>query len=331
MNLKSLEKILIIRLSSLGDILLTTPIIRSLKNSYPNLKINFLLRQKYNDVLTQNPYLSKIFFYESGNESYQNLLDSLKQENFDLIIDLQNNLRSYKIRKKLKVPSYQFHKRSFDKFLLVNFKINHLKNAPQIPVRYAKTIANLSLDENSLDLISDKLPSDKLNENKNLIGFAPGSRHFTKMWPKEYFAQLGNKLVDKGFTIVLMGGTDDIQICNEISLGIKDSINLCNNNDLLQTAADMSKMKLLVCNDSGMMHVASSAKVPVAVIFGSSVKEFGFAPYKNKNLILENKLLSCRPCSHIGRERCPKGHFKCMLKITPESVFDEIIRFMDFK
>ncbi len=329
MNFNSLEKILIIRLSSLGDILLTTPFIRSLRDTNPKLKINFLLRQKYNDVLEKNPYISGIFFYESRKQTVNELINSLRQENFDIVIDLQNNFRSYKIRKSLNIPVFKFQKRTFDKFLLVNFKINRLKNAPQIPIRYAGSIDNFKLDESGLDLLTDKIPSEKLDESNNLIGFAPGSRHFSKMWPKEYFIKLGEKLVNNGFKIVLFGGKSDVNICNEISSGLKNSINLCRDDDLLQIAANMEKIKLLVCNDSGMMHVASAVKVPVAAIFGSSVKEFGFTPYKNKNLILENKLLSCRPCSHIGRERCPKGHFKCMLEITPELAFNEIIRFIE--
>lgn len=329
MHLNNREKILIIRLSSLGDILLTTPIIRTLKNTYPASKINFLLKQKYNDVLVKNPNLSKIFLYKSEKDGFEQLLKAMNQEKFDFVIDLQNNLRSYKIRQNLKVPGVKFHKNSYKKFLLVNFKINFLKNALQIPERYAKSIQNLELDAFGLDLFTDKSPSEKLNGADSYIGFAPGSRHFTKMWPKEYFVELGEKLLNIGYKIVLIGGKSDIKVCDEIYSNLKHAINLCNDNDLLQTAADMKKLKLLVCNDSGMMHVASAVKIPVAVIFGSSVKEFGFTPYRNKNLILENNSLFCRPCSHIGRERCPKGHFKCMLDITPDFAFNEIINFIE--
>jgi heptosyltransferase-2 len=149
------------------------------------------------------------------------------------------------------------------------------------------------------------------------------------MWPKEYYIELGKKLIEDGFKIVLFGGKDDKEICDEISSNISKCINLCNDNNILQTAADMKMCKTIICNDSGLMHAACAVKVPVIAIFGSTVKEFGFSPYRSKNLILENKSLTCRPCSHIGRSSCPKHHFKCMNEITPQLVYDSLTRFLD--
>ncbi len=145
------------------------------------------------------------------------------------------------------------------------------------------------------------------------------------MWPAEYYEKLGILLSEAGYRIVLLGGSDDLALCTEISEKISGSVNLCNEDDLLQTAADMKCCTAVVCNDSGMMHTACAAGIPVLTFFGSTVKEFGFSPYKNRNLILENKSLTCRPCSHIGRERCPKGHFKCMLEITPEKAYEALM------
>ena len=115
---------------------------------------------------------------------------------------------------------------------------------------------------------------------------------------------------------------------SEIHAKIAGAVNLQNDNDLYQISADMKKCKLIVTNDSGLMHTASASGVPLISIFGSSVQEFGFAPYKIKNLILENNSLSCRPCSHIGRSECPQNHFKCMIDITPSFVNDNIQKFM---
>ena len=227
-----------------------------------------------------------------------------------LIIDLQNNFRSAGIRKKIKYDEVKlFNKRTVDKLLLVNFKINKLKDAEQIPVRYANTLENFQLDDEGLDLFTgDKNPSIKKQEKK-YIGFAPGSRHFTKKWPEDYYISLGKKLNDSGYTIVLFGGTDDKDLCKTLSENIPGSINLCNDNDLLLTAVSMKECLAVVCNDSGLMHAACSMKVPVLVFFGSSVSEFGFTPFRNKNIILENNTLTCRPCSHIGRESCPEKTF----------------------
>ena len=145
------------------------------------------------------------------------------------------------------------------------------------------------------------------------------------MWPEEYYIKLGKLLNENGYRIVLFGGRNDLDVCQKISTSIPDSINLCNEDDVLQTAADMKKCEAVTCNDSGLMHVACAVNVPVLAFFGSTVKEFGFTPYKNYNSILENNSLSCRPCSHIGRESCPKGHFKCMLELKPGQAFEKLM------
>ena len=213
----------------------------------------------------------------------------------------------------------------------MNFKINKLKEAPPIPVRYADTIQNLKLDEQGLDLFTDKSANTVLVGKNNLIGFCPGARHFTKRWPTEYFVELGNKLTQNDYRIVLFGGKIDKEICTELAAKICGAINLSNNDELLQTAADMKLCKAVVCNDSGLMHTASATGTKVIAIFGSTVKEFGFTPFNCDHLILENNLLTCRPCSHIGRSYCPKKHFECMKSINPEFVLEQLKSFLNTK
>ena len=327
-ELSKTNKILIIRLSSLGDILLTTPFIRAIKTQFPHIRIDMLIREEYADIIKLNPYIGQKFFFKKDEKSNIALIEQLINNNYQLVIDLQNNLRSKKIVSSLKINSVKFDKRSFDKFLLVNFKINKLREAPQIPVRYSNTIQILKLDDRGLDLFTDKSANAELIGKNNLIGFCPGARHFTKRWPKEYFIELGNKLTQNGYRIVLFGGKIDKEICAELVDKISGAINLSNNDELLQTAADMNLCKAVICNDSGLMHTASSTGTKVIAIFGSTVKEFGFAPYKCSNLILENYSLTCRPCSHIGRSDCPKKHFDCMNAIKPEFVFDKLKSFL---
>jgi len=287
-----------------------------------------LIREEYADVIKLNPYINKKFLFKKDDKSNSILKEQLRNNNYELVIDLQNNLRSNKIVSSLKINSVNFDKRSFDKFLLVNFKINKLREAPPIPVRYSNTIQNLKLDEKGLDLFTDKSANLELNGKNNLIGFCPGARHFTKRWPKEYYFELGNRLTQDGYTIVLFGGKIDKEICAELVNRISGAINLSNNDELLQTAADMKLCKAVICNDSGLMHTASATGTKVIALFGSTVKEFGFAPYNCSNLILENNSLTCRPCSHIGRSDCPKKHFDCMKSIKPEFVFEKLISFL---
>lgn len=331
LNFNSKNKVLIIRLSSLGDVLFTTPLIRSLKNQYPDLQIDFIVKNQFVDALRLNPHLTNLYQYDSSDEKNNFGIPDLSNNQYDVVIDLQNNFRSSQIRNKINSPSVKFQKPNLSKFLLVNFKINLLKDKTPIPVRYAESIKDFKLDDKGLELYSNNKPDEKLINKKNLVGLCPGAKHFTKRWLKEYYIELGNSLIKNGFIVVLFGGKDDRELCKEISSGINNLIDLSNDDKLLQTATDMKLCKLIVCNDSGLMHAACAVGVPVAVFFGSSVQEFGFAPYNNPNLILENKSLICRPCSHIGRESCPKKHFKCMKDIYPQSALQQILLFLNTK
>ena len=290
-----------------------------------------LIREEYADVIRLNHCIDKKLLFKKDDKSNSALIEQLRNNSYELVIDLQNNLRSKKVVSSLRINSVKIDKRSFDKFLLVNFKINKLRDAPTIPIRYTNTIQNIKLDEQGLDLFTDKSANPALINKNNLIGFCPGARHFTKRWLKEYFIEFGNKLVKNGYSIVLFGGKIDKEICTELAVKISGAINLSNDDDLLQTVADMKLCKAIVCNDSGLMHTASAVGTKVIAIFGSTVKEFGFTPFNCNHLILENNLLTCRPCSHIGRNDCPKKHFECMKSIKPEFVFEQLKSFLNTK
>ena len=328
MQLEKVNNLLIVRLSSLGDILLTTPLIRAIKKNYPNIKIDFLLREEYYDLLKFNPNIENIITINRDKNRLRGLKNQICISNYDFVIDLQNNLRSFSLLKCYGSSVASFKKKNLAKFLLVNFKINRLKNKLPIPVRYAQSVEGIKLDENGLDLITDKGPNRILENNVRLIGLCPGAKHFTKMWPEEYFVDLGKLLEKNNYTVVLFGGKNDKQVCENIASELSSPINLCNDDDIFQTAADMKKCLLLYCNDSGLMHTAAAMNVPVIAFFGSTVQEFGFIPYNTKYIILENESLSCRPCSHIGRSRCPKKHFKCMKEILPEQAFQKMNTFI---
>lgn len=318
-------KILIIRLSSLGDILLTTPVIRALSKKYPNSQIDYIVKKRYSSALQYNPLISSFYLYEK--EKIKSIKEKIRSKKYDLVIDLQNNLRSCALTLGLRTKVKRFKKPTFKKLLLVWTKINLLKGIKLIPMRYAET-ASLQLDDKGLDLFIPESINPKLVSNKKYIGICPGAKHFTKRWPEEYFIELGNRLGGQNYTVVIFGGKDDKELCKSVSSKIENSIYLCNNDDLLQTAIDMKKCQHIICNDSGLMHTATAVGVPITAIFGSTVSEFGFIPYQSNNTILENNSLSCRPCSHIGRSSCPQEHFKCMKEIKPNTVFDHVKSFL---
>ena len=321
------SKILIIRLSSLGDIILTTPIVRAIKKKYPDAAIDFLLRTEYKDIFKFSPDINQIIEFTRQKDNLA-IVSLLKAKKYNLIIDLQNNIRSRNITNKLKAPKLRFRKKNLAKFMLVSFKLNLFNKITPIPVQYAQYVPIVSLDNEGADLfLPDDIKSELLKDDK-LIGICPGSRHFTKMYPVDYQIALCKKFVEKGFKIVLFGGKDDKKICRQIASEVPGIVDLSNDDDLIQTAVNMKNCNLVICNDSGLMHAATALKIPVVAIFGSTVKEFGFAPYMSENLILENNSLTCRPCSHIGKAECPKKHFKCMREITPEMVFNSTINYI---
>lgn len=321
----SLNKILVIRLSSLGDILLTTPVLRALKKKYHAAKIDFVVKKEFEDTVLFNPHISRIYAYDKNQT--ERLTTELISHDYDLVIDLQNNFRSRALSRQLKVRTVRFEKPTIKKMMLVWFKINLLRELKTITERYAET-ANILLDQSGLELY---LPGDvktSLDSQKKYIGFCPGAKHFTKKWLPEYFVELGNELTKLGYTVVLFGGSAEKELCDDLASKIAGSTNLQNENNLFQTAANMKMCKLIITNDSGLMHTAAAVGIPVIAIFGSTVTEFGFAPYGVKNLILENKSLSCRPCSHIGKSGCPKGHFNCMKEIKPPFVLKSVENFI---
>lgn len=338
LQLENANKVLVIRLSSLGDILLTTPVLRSIKKHFPHLEIDFLLKEEFYNLIKENPNVSEIFIYKSDKEQMEELREKLISKNYDLIIDLQNNFRTSSLLKKFKTKKVRFKKRDVEKFLLVKFKWNLMKDEKQIPVRYAESIGSLIntdvttfLDDKSPDLYSDREPDKLLAGKEKFIGICPGAKHFTKRWLKKHFLELCKLLNENGFKPVLFGGKLDKELCSEIKQKIPNAINLCNDNDILKTAADMKKCKAVVSNDSGLMHTATAVGVPVAAIFGSTVKEFGFTPYNIKNNVIENSGLYCRPCSHIGKAECPEDHFRCMKEIKPRDVYNSLLDLLKIK
>lgn len=306
--------------------LLTTPIAKELKEKYPGAEIDFLVKPQYAEAVKTNIFLNNIYEWDKTKNS-DLIIQTLAKNKYNWVIDLQNNFRSRSVTSKLKTKEVtRFKKPTIKKFLLVNFKWNRFKEIKSIPQMYAESISELDFKNSTPQLfIPDEIIAS-VKPGIQFAGFAPGSKHFTKMWPEEYYIEIGKKLSKDGYTILLFGGTDDRELCKKMSDTIPNSIDLSTKNNLIQIGKDMQRCEFILCNDSGLMHTAVSVGTPVAAIFGSTVREFGFFPYSKNSKVIENEGLKCRPCSHIGLSKCPKKHFKCMLELTPELVYKEIIK-----
>jgi ADP-heptose:LPS heptosyltransferase len=312
------KKFLILRFSSIGDIVLTTPIIRNLRLTYPDADIHFLSKKKFESVLQYNPYINHLHVFENDiNEC----IGALKKERFDFIIDLHNNLRTTILKLKLRRPSAKFDKLNFGKWLLVNFKINRLPNK-HIVDRYFETAKSLNIcnDQKGLDFF---LPTqtfdtlDKFNLTKNnYVTIAIGAAHATKQIPENKILEVVKKIK---LPVVLLGDNKDVNKANNIisKSNHPSIINACGVCNLMESAYLIQQSNLLITSDTGLMHIASAFKKTIYSFWGNTVPEFGMSPYKPniENKIFEVKNLSCRPCSKIGFDKCPKGHFDCMNKI----------------
>lgn len=313
-----MKKILIIRFSSIGDIVLTTPVIRCLKNQIPGSEIHYLTKKSFSGILEHNPYITKIHTIE---KELSEISDELKKENFDFVVDLHNNLRSAQVKAFLRKPSCSFKKLNFKKWILVNFKINQM---PELHVvdRYMKTIEQLGVknDNKGLDyFITEKdeinIASFPASHQDGYIGFVIGAKHFTKQLPTDKIISICKKL---NRPIILLGGKEDTERAIIIEKAIGSSVyNACGKYNLNQSASLIKQATKIISHDTGLMHIAAAFKKEIISVWGNTVPAFGFTPYlpDDRSKIVEVKNLSCRPCSKIGHDRCPKGHFKCMMEI----------------
>ncbi|MFN6039748.1 MAG: glycosyltransferase family 9 protein [Bacteroidota bacterium] len=319
-------KFLIIRFSSIGDIVLTTPVIRCLKNQIKNSEVHYLTKKSFSSVLKNNPYVDKFHFIES---SVKENIDSLREEKFDFIIDLHNNLRSFQVKKFLGVKSYSFRKLNFKKWILVNFKMNRMPPV-HIVDRYMNTVKEFSIENDGagLDFFLDSGSESILNLlpeyfNRGFYALVLGGTYFTKQIPQKKLYEICSK---SNLPLVLLGGSSEISSAQDLSEKFDNKVfNVCGKLSLNESAALIYQSKKVFTSDTGLMHIASAFKKQIISFWGNTVPEFGMSPYLPvaNSIILENKNIKCRPCSKLGYHQCPKGHFKCMNDLViSQNLFD---------
>ncbi|MBI2257959.1 MAG: glycosyltransferase family 9 protein [Flavobacteriia bacterium] len=325
-------KILILRFSSIGDIVLTTPLLRSIKNQKPEIEIHYLLKKKYKEILQLNPNISKLYSFSS---SIKEVTVELKKENYDLIIDLHHNLRTLILKTILKKPSNSFPKLNFYKWLLVRFKINKLPNIHIID-RYFSTLRTLNIFPDNKEceyFLHDFTDEVKNILSENYIAVSIGAQFFTKQIPIDKLKEIIQLLPQYNF--ILLGDKNDFQKGENLisELNSQYLINLCGKTSLNSSVHVLQKAKVLLTGDSGLMHIATCFKVPIVSLWGNTVPDFGMSPYypNNQNLssIFEVKNLSCRPCSKIGFKACPKKHFSCMMKQDTNKIAEQIKKYVE--
>ena len=307
-------KILIIRFSSIGDIVLTTPVIRATRKKFPDADIHYLTKAKYAGILLSNPYLNKVLLL---SENIEETIAEIKAEKYDYIIDLHHNLRTLRIKRSLKkINIHSFQKLNIEKWIYTNFKLNVMP-AKHIVDRYLETVSELGVVNDGLGLDffipeKDKIKREDLpfSHMHGYIAIVIGAAHFTKRLPPEKLKELVTNI---DYPIVLLGGNEDALNGDLIAEDEPVKVyNACGKFSLNESADIIRNSKLVISHDTGLMHIAAAFEKTILSVWGNTVPSFGMYPYKTRYEVFQINKLLCRPCTKTGFDECPLGHFKCM-------------------
>lgn len=316
-------KVLIIRFSSIGDIVLTTPVIRCCKQQLKNAEIHYVTKTVFTPVLENNPYIDKLFTLKDDINEIAHLL---KKENYDYIIDLHKNLRSKRLCVLLNKKTFSLKKLNVRKWLTVNLKNKSFLPDIHIVQRYLNAAKPLGIcdDGKGLDYFLNEAETvNTLTISQNLKnGFTAlvvGGSYYTKKIPINKLIEIANQ---SKVPIVLMGGKEDFEVAEQVVKETKNTFNTCGVFSLNQSASVIRQAELVISSDTGLMHIAAAFGKKIYSVWGNTIPEFGMSPYKPhpESKIIEVNDLSCRPCSKLGYGKCPKEHFNCMNQIDVKAI-----------
>lgn len=311
-------KILILRFSSIGDIVLTSPVVRCLRQHIKGVELHYCTKRRYQELIAHNPYLDKCHYLD---DSLMQLVGQLRHEQYDLVIDLHNSLRTRLIKSMLGKRSFTVDKINMKKWLYVRFKANVMPPV-HIVDRYMDTVNALGVtnDGRGLDYFiaaEDQVPISQLPQThqSDYVAYALGGQHATKRLPVERMIDLCRNI---NKPILLLGDQHDRQAGELIRSALGDDLiyNACDLFSINQSASLIGRAQVVYSHDTGLMHIAAALKKPIVSIWGSTTPQLGMYPYKTRHLVVENTALSCRPCSKIGHDKCPLGHFNCMTSLS---------------
>ncbi len=321
--------ILIIRFSSLGDIVLTAGVVESLRRRYPDARMTFLTKNQYVPVFDSDSRIYRVVGID-GIETPPEIRDLLGENTYDVVIDLHANLRSLFVVSLLKSPmKLRIQKHAFARRMMI-WSRNMYRRRFDTLGQYHSTLSPLGITEQNLPvIIPDQSAVGKAKEllaairepnNRRIIGIAPGAKHATKRWNEISFARLAESLIDSGYSVVFIGDSKDTEIVGRIQTTMTHNTqSFAGTFDIRDAIGLISQLDFLVCNDSGPMHLAGALGIPFAALFGPTHPDLGFCPgYPNGHIIHTG--LKCSPCSIHGSSPCRMKKRECMDNITPEQV-----------
>ncbi|MCS6982460.1 MAG: glycosyltransferase family 9 protein [Flavobacteriales bacterium] len=316
-------KILVIRFSSIGDILLTTPVLRCVAQQIPQAELHFATKVSYALLVDRSPYVTRV---HGLNADFPAFISGLKKEKFDLILDLHGSLRSLRVCYLLGSRVLRYRKQNLRKWIIVHLKrrwsVSHvveryLEACSPLGVRYDGQGLDFPLLDQEIEFTGHLFPE---SFSAGFLAVTAGARHFTKALPPDKLAEILNEI---GMPVALLGGVAEektgAQVLRLLSV---PAVNLCGRLSLGMSAAVLWRARAVLAHDTGLMHMAAALRKPMVVVWGSTTPALGMYPLypegeQNKVAYAQIEELSCRPCSRMGRSRCPKGHFACMRHQSP--------------
>ncbi|MDO9255287.1 MAG: glycosyltransferase family 9 protein [Bacteroidales bacterium] len=329
-------KFLIIRFSSIGDVILTTPLVRCLRAKFPTAQIDFLVKKEFAVVLSGNPHLNNILIFDknAGKGELRRIRQFVKQNKYSHILDIQKNIRSIFISAGSGAIVSGFSKKLVERDLLIRFGINIYKEIKPVYLRYFESIADLGVEydgkgtevfpaASEAEKVTEILEHNQIPLDMPLLVIAPGAQWENKRWPEQGFATASDTFCSQtGAYPVLIGGPGDVEICKQVQTLMKTpSLNLAGKLSLMGSASILSRANMAFTNDTGMLHMAQAMKTSVIAVYGPTTRELGFFPLPENSRVAEIEI-SCRPCTQKGLHSCPKKHFRCMKDLKPEMVSD---------
>jgi heptosyltransferase II len=336
---QNFNKILIIQTAFLGDAILTTPLIRALKQTFHESLIDILIIPETAIVFENNPHIHRIISFDKRNKLYRTtsffkVLNQLQLNNYDLAVSAQLSFTSSLLMYLSGIPN----RLGFPRQRLLTMTIDLPKGIPVVK-RYLRLMTAITDQEFSYqtELFWDKTVEERADFVLSnfckppdiVVGLAPGSIWPTKRWPAEYFSELITMIARNNIKVILIGGNDEVGLCKLIANNSRaESLNLAGKLSILGSAAVIKRMDLIVTNDSAPMHLANAVETDVIAIFGPTVQKFGFYPFRSKDKVIEINL-TCRPCGKHGGKICPQKHFRCMKAITPDLVLKNVLDILE--